>query len=103
MDRSGRRLWPAGSISRQRKHSISLKQRSDSISKCASYFTNTLAEQPKQPRRIVQLVIASAVVALAVWTLFYQLGQGSLEDWDEATYGQVAREMVQRGDWLTPS
>jgi 4-amino-4-deoxy-L-arabinose transferase-like glycosyltransferase len=34
--------------------------------------------------------------------MFWRLGDGSLEDWDEATYAQVAREMVRRGDWMTP-
>jgi 4-amino-4-deoxy-L-arabinose transferase-like glycosyltransferase len=61
------------------------------------------AAQLESARWIVQLVMASAVVALVVWTLFYELGKGALEDWDEAIYGQVAWEMVQHGDWLTPS
>jgi 4-amino-4-deoxy-L-arabinose transferase-like glycosyltransferase len=43
-----------------------------------------------------------ALLALAGWTLFSQLGEGSLYDWDEATYGQIAREMARDGDWMTP-
>jgi 4-amino-4-deoxy-L-arabinose transferase-like glycosyltransferase len=39
---------------------------------------------------------------LAGWTLFWQLGEGSLNDWDEATYAQVAHEMAVSGDWATP-
>ena len=32
---------------------------------------------------------------------FYHLGQGSLHDWDDAIYAQVAKEMARSGDWLT--
>lgn len=45
---------------------------------------------------------ALALVALAGWTLLHQVGEGSLYDWDEATYGQIAREMARSPDWLTP-
>ena len=34
--------------------------------------------------------------------LFIQLGVNQLQSWDEAIYAQVAKEMVQSGDWLTP-
>jgi 4-amino-4-deoxy-L-arabinose transferase-like glycosyltransferase len=52
-------------------------------------------------RRLTWLLVA-IVALLAGWTLFWQLGRGSLNDWDEATYAEVAHEMVQTGDWLTP-
>ena len=52
-------------------------------------------------RRLTWLFVA-IVALLAGWTLFWQLGRGSLNDWDEATYAEVAHEMVQTGDWLTP-
>jgi 4-amino-4-deoxy-L-arabinose transferase-like glycosyltransferase len=42
------------------------------------------------------------ILLLAGWTLFWQLGKGSFNDWDEAAYAQVAREMVTTGDWVTP-
>ena len=34
--------------------------------------------------------------------VFWKLGSGSLAAWDEAIYAQVAKEMAQGGDWLTP-
>lgn len=41
------------------------------------------------------LMLAAALVFL------YGLGARPLEDWDEAIYAQVAKEIVERGDWLT--
>jgi 4-amino-4-deoxy-L-arabinose transferase-like glycosyltransferase len=38
---------------------------------------------------------------LALFIFLWRLGAASLEDWDEAIYAQVAREMVQNGDWIT--
>ena len=42
------------------------------------------------------------LVLLAFAILFFRLGQATLADWDEAIYAQVAKEMVETGDWLTP-
>jgi 4-amino-4-deoxy-L-arabinose transferase-like glycosyltransferase len=33
--------------------------------------------------------------------LFYRLGDPALKNWDEAIYAEVAKEIVQSGDWLT--
>ena len=33
--------------------------------------------------------------------ILWQLGSGSLQDWDEAIYAEIAWEIIQRGDWLT--
>lgn len=41
------------------------------------------------------LIILSTTVFLA------KLGQGSLNDWDEAIYAQVSKEIVSSGNWLT--
>jgi 4-amino-4-deoxy-L-arabinose transferase-like glycosyltransferase len=38
---------------------------------------------------------------LALFVFLWRLGATSLDDWDEAIYAQVAREMVQNGDWIT--
>ena len=35
--------------------------------------------------------------------LFWDLGRVPLLDWDEGVYAQVAREMVESGDWLNLS
>src|ERR1041385_3566891 len=47
-------------------------------------------------------VFSLMVALLATWALLRQLGNGSLNDWDEATYAEVTREMVQTADWITP-
>ena len=39
---------------------------------------------------------------LCVITFFVGLGRPALTDADEAYYAESAREMVERGDWLTP-
>ncbi len=51
----------------------------------------------QQPRgRILALLL------LGVWALLcWRLGSASLNDWDEAIYAQVAKEIVSSGDWLT--
>ncbi|MEO1447748.1 MAG: glycosyltransferase family 39 protein, partial [Cyanobacteria bacterium J06635_11] len=38
---------------------------------------------------------------IAFTMLFWRLGAESLNDWDEAIYAQVAKEIVNSGDWLT--
>lgn len=39
-------------------------------------------------------LISAGVFALALMLLFYRLGDGSLYNWDEAIYAQVAKEML---------
>jgi 4-amino-4-deoxy-L-arabinose transferase-like glycosyltransferase len=46
-------------------------------------------------------LIGGGVLGLALVLLFYRLGDGSLYDWDEATYAQVAKEMVLSQTWGT--
>ena len=43
-----------------------------------------------------------AVLALVLFTLFYQLGGRALNEPDEGRYAEVGREMMASGDWLTP-
>ncbi len=46
---------------------------------------------------------ALPLIVLALFTFFVGLGRGAITDSDEAFYAEAAREMVERGDWLTPS
>ncbi len=42
------------------------------------------------------------VLLIAVSSSFWRLGNASLQDWDEAVYAQVSKEMIATGDWLRP-
>jgi 4-amino-4-deoxy-L-arabinose transferase-like glycosyltransferase len=42
-------------------------------------------------------------IVLALVTFFTGLGRGAITDSDEAFYAEAAREMVETGDWLTPT
>ena len=48
-------------------------------------------------------LMSVGVLGLALALLFYRLGDGSLYDWDEAIYAQVAKEMVLSDTWMTLS
>jgi 4-amino-4-deoxy-L-arabinose transferase-like glycosyltransferase len=54
-----------------------------------------------QQRRRVGWLISAGVLGLALVLLFYRLGHGSLHDWDEAIYAQVARETLFSDSWTT--
>ena len=41
------------------------------------------------------------VVVVAAIVLFYHLGTPALKNWDEAIYAEVAKEILQSGDWVT--
>lgn len=41
------------------------------------------------------------IALLAAIVLFWHLGNRNLQDWDEGIYAQIAREIAQKGDWLT--
>jgi hypothetical protein len=51
----------------------------------------------------VKLALTAALLGLAAIVFFYHLGAGSLYDWDEAIYAQVAKEVTVTRDWLTPT
>lgn len=42
-----------------------------------------------------------SVMFVAAIVLLYRLGDPALKNWDEAIYAEVAKEMLQTGDWLT--
>src|SRR5436190_12063802 len=46
--------------------------------------------------------VAAGAAAGAFLLYFFGLGRTPLLDPDEPVYGQIAREMVQSGNWLTP-
>jgi len=45
----------------------------------------------------------TALVALALYLTLHNLGVYPLSTWDEAIYGNVARNMLQDGHWLSPT
>jgi hypothetical protein len=49
----------------------------------------------------VKWIISISVLSLSFFALFYLLGEGSLHDWDEAIYAQVAKEIAVSDNWLT--
>lgn len=49
----------------------------------------------------MQIASLIALAAISGVLLFWKLGAASLNDWDEAIYAQVAKEIVNGGDWLT--
>jgi 4-amino-4-deoxy-L-arabinose transferase-like glycosyltransferase len=51
--------------------------------------------------RLLRLWPLAAVCLLAGPVMLWKLGQGSLSDWDEAIYAQVAKEIIQGGSWVT--
>lgn len=51
--------------------------------------------QPTERQIVASLVIFSGIF------IFWRLGHIALIDWDESIYAGVAREMAERGDWLT--
>ncbi|MEB3199319.1 MAG: glycosyltransferase family 39 protein [Synechococcaceae cyanobacterium] len=48
----------------------------------------------------VLLLLLVSAVGMLLW--LHNLGGVPLRDWDEGTYAVVAREMVERGDWIHP-
>jgi hypothetical protein len=54
---------------------------------------------PLQRCNWARWLISAGVLGLALVLLFYRLGDGSLHDWDEAIYAQVAKELLLSHDW----
>ena len=49
----------------------------------------------------VVLLIRASALALVVMLCFLGLGNGSLWDNSEPTYGEVVKEMFRTGDWVS--
>lgn len=45
---------------------------------------------------------ALAIFIIAIFVLFWQLGNNHLTNWDEAWYAAIARTMSEASNWLTP-
>ena len=50
---------------------------------------------------LAKWTISISVLSLSFFAVFYLLGEGSLHDWDEAIYAQVAKEIAVSDNWLT--
>jgi 4-amino-4-deoxy-L-arabinose transferase-like glycosyltransferase len=49
----------------------------------------------------LSLLIPIGLTLASLVLVFFRLGDKLLADWDESVYAQIARQMVQTGDWLT--
>jgi len=55
----------------------------------------------RRDRSSALLLLFLLVIVVAAIVLFYRLGDPALKNWDEAIYAEVAKEILQGGDWLT--
>src|SRR5690348_16058615 len=60
------------------------------------------ADRAGHLRSLERALLLAGLALIALWTCFHLLGIDSLGDWDEATYAQIAREMLRSGQWMTP-
>jgi hypothetical protein len=50
---------------------------------------------------LVKWTISISVLSLSLFAIFHLISVGSLHDWDEAIYAQVAKEIAVSDNWLT--
>jgi 4-amino-4-deoxy-L-arabinose transferase-like glycosyltransferase len=62
-------------------------------------ITKAKDQRPKTQNRMIWLFFALVIIAV----YFFALGSFPLIGPDEPRYAQIAREMFERGDWLTPT
>ena len=53
-------------------------------------------------RRTQRALLYATLLAIAAFAPFFRLGEAPLMDVDESMYAQIARNMVETGDWVTP-
>ncbi|MFZ5587742.1 MAG: glycosyltransferase family 39 protein [Thermodesulfobacteriota bacterium] len=58
--------------------------------------------KPQRPPRWPALAYPAALMAICGLLFFAGLGHRGLWETDEARYAEIAREMVESGDWVTP-
>ena len=73
------------------------------VQRSGAFTRGKSAHEAKIPplRGWARWLISGGVFALALALVWYRLGDGSLHDWDEAIYAQVAREMLLSDIWMT--
>ena len=49
------------------------------------------------------IIVVLLLLVLSGYLYFFQLNKIALTDPDETFYGQTAKEMFQKGEWLTPT
>ena len=65
-----------------------------------TYFHASMSERSANPRTRIEVWL---ILAFCGFLFFYGLGAFGLLGADEPRYAQVAREMLDRGDWVTPT
>ncbi len=69
----------------------------------SSTLDRSSAEAMSRPSLLPEPLVAPLLLVLLATLFLFGIGDGSLRDWDEAVYAQVALEYVQHGDWLYPT
>ncbi len=52
-------------------------------------------------KKYLPILLSVGVVLLTVYVCFYKLGSGALENWDEAWYADMTRNLMRSGNWIT--